>query len=191
MYPPNVLVAPRLLDCVPPYVNSPFTSYIPPPVSLCLPPPAPSHLPPPTPNPPHSCVRSKSASASWSWATVSPHQRGCLCCITALCPSFRDTCFFSPFLLSLLYLVKNLVNMSNTWSMCQGWTIRTGYWTCDMATQRFFPSGHSKYCKPKLWTARIFFFFFYHQRQYKRNSCKMAKRTTATLNVAHHKSFLL
>lgn len=91
MYPPNVLVAPRLLDCVPPYVNSPFTSYIPPPVSLCLPPPAPSHLPPP---PPHSCVRSRSASASWSWATVSPHQRGCLCCITALCPAFRDTCFF-------------------------------------------------------------------------------------------------
>lgn len=49
MYPPNVLVAPRLLDCVPPYVNSPFTSYIPPPVSLCLPLPAPSHLHPPHP----------------------------------------------------------------------------------------------------------------------------------------------
>lgn len=62
MYPPNVLVAPRLLDCVRPYVNSPFTSYIPAPVSLgllllllllltiCPPPP---HHPTPTPTTPH------------------------------------------------------------------------------------------------------------------------------------------
>lgn len=77
MYPPNVLVAPRLLDCVPPYVNSPFTSYIPPPVSLCLPPPAPSHLPPPPT--PHTLVFGPEVQVLAGAEQLCPHTREVVC----------------------------------------------------------------------------------------------------------------